>query len=513
MSPPTTLSPCSAASSHPRRSASYALSTTNGAQALGTWSASTSVLIPVRGIPQCGHCRGRVLDIMTSGNSPHCVGLDANIGDNVREYPNGNTPFLDSIAEHGVLVPLTAIRRPDGAVEVATGRAAPCRPASSVMVPVYVSPATAADTAAETIDRIVAMQMVTNDHKRDLTDAQRARGIQQMIDAGRPEEIVAGQRHRQSRADRHLQRRPCKRWRAGRSTLRGCLLTEFGTRRRRTARPARRRRWHTAISTTWSPSCAPSGPAPRPTPKPSPTTPSAASPSRRRRPMGLETGPSCCCATWRATATTANPWQPRRIGDHRPAALCVEAVTELDADGNATAEGDIDWDTEPDAAAEGRAPPRRFRGGAHRLRSRVVLLNPEAAGVRISETCNAEYFAWDRSTQSRTSTGDLDSDASGADRRLCPAHAHKPNKPRPKSAERRIVVNLNKLGAAASSSPCCWPARPFPKALYSRIGRRQLHAHQHNEPPTRSPPTRHRRGRGARGGQRTCLQAATTVPW
>ena len=58
---------------------------------------------------------------MTSGNSPNCVGLDANIGDNVREYPNRNKPFLDSIAEHGDLVPLTAIRRPDGAVEVRNG--------------------------------------------------------------------------------------------------------------------------------------------------------------------------------------------------------------------------------------------------------------------------------------------------------------------------------------------------------------------------------------------------------
>ncbi len=50
-------------------------------------------------------------------------------------------------------------------------------------VPVYVPPATATDTAAETIDRIVH-QIVTNDQKRDLTDAQRARGIPQMIDAG-----------------------------------------------------------------------------------------------------------------------------------------------------------------------------------------------------------------------------------------------------------------------------------------------------------------------------------------
>jgi len=41
--------------------------------------------------------------------------------DNIREYANLNKPFLDSIAEHGVLVPLTAIRRPDGVVEVRNG--------------------------------------------------------------------------------------------------------------------------------------------------------------------------------------------------------------------------------------------------------------------------------------------------------------------------------------------------------------------------------------------------------
>ena len=124
---------------------------------------------------------------MTSGNSPNCVGLDANIGDDVREYPNGNKPFLDSIAEHGVLVPLTAIRRPDGAVEVPNGsrRTVAARKLGLSTVPVYALPATAADTAADTIFSTVSChQMVTNDHKRDLTDAQRARGIQQMIDAG-----------------------------------------------------------------------------------------------------------------------------------------------------------------------------------------------------------------------------------------------------------------------------------------------------------------------------------------
>ena len=50
-------------------------------------------------------------------------------------------------------------------------------------VPVYVVPASAGDEAAEAVERIVH-QIVTNDQKADLTDAQRARGIQQMIDVG-----------------------------------------------------------------------------------------------------------------------------------------------------------------------------------------------------------------------------------------------------------------------------------------------------------------------------------------
>jgi len=72
-------------------------------------------------------------------------------------------------------------------------------------VPVYVLPATVADASQETIDRIVH-QIVTNDQKQDLTDAQRARGIQQMIDAGmsaaKVAKIVARQGHHQGRRDR-----------------------------------------------------------------------------------------------------------------------------------------------------------------------------------------------------------------------------------------------------------------------------------------------------------------------
>lgn len=50
-------------------------------------------------------------------------------------------------------------------------------------VPVFVLASSAADASEETIERIVH-QIVTNDQKQDLTDAQRARGIQQLLDAG-----------------------------------------------------------------------------------------------------------------------------------------------------------------------------------------------------------------------------------------------------------------------------------------------------------------------------------------
>lgn len=64
-----------------------------------------------------------------------------------------------------------------------SGASLAAREAGLSSVPVYVLPSTAADATQETIDRIVH-QIVTNDQKLDITDAQRARGIQQMIDAG-----------------------------------------------------------------------------------------------------------------------------------------------------------------------------------------------------------------------------------------------------------------------------------------------------------------------------------------
>ena len=111
------------------------------------------------------------------------------VGDNVRDDAALSKGFIASIAELGVLVPITGVRDPERSevVRVRNGqrRTLAAREAGLASVPVYVLPtrSTAADANQETIDRIVH-QIVTNDQKEDLTDAQRARGIQQMIDTG-----------------------------------------------------------------------------------------------------------------------------------------------------------------------------------------------------------------------------------------------------------------------------------------------------------------------------------------
>ena len=104
--------------------------------------------------------------------------------ENVRDAVDLSKDFLASLREHGVLVPLTAVRGNDGVVRIRNGqrRTLGAREVGLSTIPVYVLPPTATDDAAEAIERIVH-RIVTNDQKDDLTDAQRARGIKQMIDA------------------------------------------------------------------------------------------------------------------------------------------------------------------------------------------------------------------------------------------------------------------------------------------------------------------------------------------
>jgi ParB family chromosome partitioning protein len=83
-----------------------------------------------------------------------------------------------------VLQPITAIRTNAG-IEVRDGqrRTLAAREAKLDTIPVYVLDGQAADDKTATAERI-AHQIVTNDQRSALTDAQRAKGITQMLLAG-----------------------------------------------------------------------------------------------------------------------------------------------------------------------------------------------------------------------------------------------------------------------------------------------------------------------------------------
>ena len=112
---------------------------------------------------------------------PHILILETN----VRDEADVDADFLASIKEHGVLTPIAAVRDADGQLRVRAGqrRCIAARAAGLPTVPVYVRPATASDENTQLVER-VSEQIVENDQRRRLTDAQRVRGIQQMLDAG-----------------------------------------------------------------------------------------------------------------------------------------------------------------------------------------------------------------------------------------------------------------------------------------------------------------------------------------
>lgn len=104
---------------------------------------------------------------------------------NVRDAADLDTDFVASIKEHGVLIPIAAVRTEDGTVSVRAGqrRTLAARAAELNTVPVYVRPATLGNEAGQLVER-VSEQIVENDQRKQLTEGQRARGIQQMMDAG-----------------------------------------------------------------------------------------------------------------------------------------------------------------------------------------------------------------------------------------------------------------------------------------------------------------------------------------
>ena len=83
---------------------------------------------------------------------PHSLMLELN----VRDAADLDAQFVASIKEHGVLIPIAAVRSDDGTVWVRAGRrrAWAAREANLSSVPVYVRPATAIDEAGQAVERL-----------------------------------------------------------------------------------------------------------------------------------------------------------------------------------------------------------------------------------------------------------------------------------------------------------------------------------------------------------------------
>jgi ParB family transcriptional regulator, chromosome partitioning protein len=455
------------------------------------------------------------------GELEHLDPNDLQVGDNIREYANLNKPFLDSIAEHGVLVPLTAIRRPDGVVEVRNGqrRTMAARKAGLSTVPVYVLAATAADTAAETIDRIVH-QIVTNDQKQDLSNAQRARGIQQMIDAGLTAQKVAKKlsvaKDTVKAAEAAAKSRVAlEALESQQITLtEAAVLTEF------------EQDGSEAIDRLVSAAG-------------TPQFDHVVAQLRSERASAQARAEAVAHYTERGFTMIDDDdrwgWKPDRVplrhlqrdgDDGEPVEVDDTVITDpqhwavrleefvqyVDADGNVVDEQDIDWDTEGDPDAE---PTEGLRHADHVVERAAFepewfCLNPEGAGLQASQMYqrNSDRIARDRSGQSHTATTDLDDDASEDDRQAARLRAEA-EQAEAQKRERRIVVNLNKLGAAATGV-----RREFIKTLLARPsqggrdirgrlpGPRQLHADPAQPRRGHRRTARHRRGRCPQGRQR-----------
>lgn len=122
---------------------------------------------------------------------PATLQLEENVRDNATEGQQFRD-FVDNVSQHGVLIPLLAVRTADGTVTVREGqrRTLAAREAALATVPVYVVAESATTDQVRTVARITE-QIVTNDHRVSLTETQRAKGIQQLLMEGIPVTKVA----------------------------------------------------------------------------------------------------------------------------------------------------------------------------------------------------------------------------------------------------------------------------------------------------------------------------------
>lgn len=111
----------------------------------------------------------------------HMDPAQLSIGDNVRDGARLSKEFLASIKEHGVLNPITAVRLDDGTITVRDGqrRTEAARQVGLNSIPAVIHAATGDDKTLRT--QRVVQQIVLNDQRSALTDAERARGINQLL--------------------------------------------------------------------------------------------------------------------------------------------------------------------------------------------------------------------------------------------------------------------------------------------------------------------------------------------
>lgn len=134
---------------------------------------------------------------MTTIATPELLHLSPNdieIEENVRLDPRLDRDFLASIEEHGVLAPVLAVRIDGQAkplVREGQRRIQAARQVGLTSVPVYVRTVEGTETAVRA-QRVIE-QIVTNDRRAPLTDAERARGINQLLlDGVSPTKVAKG---------------------------------------------------------------------------------------------------------------------------------------------------------------------------------------------------------------------------------------------------------------------------------------------------------------------------------
>jgi ParB family chromosome partitioning protein len=122
---------------------------------------------------------------LESGTLEHIDPRELVLDTNVRDDAALDAEFIATIKEHGVLIPIAAIRGDNAQLLVRAGqrRTLAAREAELPTVPVYIRSASDGDDTAQLVERLTE-QTVENDQRRALTTTQRAKGIQQMLDAG-----------------------------------------------------------------------------------------------------------------------------------------------------------------------------------------------------------------------------------------------------------------------------------------------------------------------------------------